>query len=213
MRSRGASNERARYPDAYDLPWLPLAGKSYILNQLAGREYGFGVGGSVQACTKGIWLWGAPIQSQSKTPGAPDYVLLLDTEGLQSLNQTEGHDAKIFCLAILLSSFFIYNSEKVSALPRSLHAFQRRTSRCCTASAIKRHLLGCQAINSAALDQLSLVAQLTKRIKLHAAESDENGVTVCMHQNARCRMHNTCNARVPTLWREGKCTFMVGLFV
>jgi len=72
------------------------------------------VGSSVQACTKGIWLWGAPIQSKSRIAGAPDYVVLLDTEGLQSLCQTEGHDAKIFCLAILLSSFFIYNSEKAS---------------------------------------------------------------------------------------------------
>eukprot|EP00966_Prymnesium_polylepis_P215545 4991443-Prymnesium_polylepis.1 len=62
--------------------------------------------------------------------------LLLDTEGLQSISQTEGHDANIFCLAILLSSFFVFNSEK--------------------------------AINSGALDQLSLVAQLTTRVRVHA---------------------------------------------
>ena len=48
----------------------------------------------------------------------------------------EGHDANIFCLSILLSSYFIYNSEK--------------------------------AINHAAIDQLSLVAQLTKKIRTHA---------------------------------------------
>jgi len=121
-------------------------GKSYILNQLAGRDSGFGVGSSVQACTKGIWLWGAPIErrgSSAAAAGAPDYVLLLDTEGLQSLCQTEGHDAKIFCLAILLSSFFLYNSEK--------------------------------AINSAAIDQLSLVAQLTKKIRVHAAGNGGGG--------------------------------------
>ena len=39
---------------------------------------------------------------------------LLDTEGLQSIDQTEGHDANIFSLAILLSSFFVYNSEKAT---------------------------------------------------------------------------------------------------
>ena len=110
-------------------------GKSYILNQLSGSE-GFGVGSSVQACTKGIWLWStAPRQAQ---PGGPDHLLLLDTEGLQSIAATEGHDAKIFCLAILLSSFFIYNADK--------------------------------AINSAALDQLSLVAQLTQRIRVHSGD-------------------------------------------
>lgn len=89
-------------------------GKSYILNQLAGTTAnGFGIGSSVQACTKGIWMWGAPLRTPpTATPGAPSHVLLLDTEGLASISQTEGHDAKIFCLAILLSSFFVYNSEK-----------------------------------------------------------------------------------------------------
>jgi hypothetical protein len=116
----------APHPDARRRP--PPAGKSYILNQLAGKDTGFGVGSSVQACTKGIWLWGAPIQNKTSAPGAPEYVLLLDTEGLQSLSQTEGHDAKIFCLAILLSSFFIYNSEKASAAPAP-HV-KNRTPRC-----------------------------------------------------------------------------------
>jgi hypothetical protein len=81
-------------------------GKSYILNQLAGTTgSGFGVGNSVQAKTKGIWLWGAPLRL-APTPGAPQNLLLLDTEGLQSIAQTEGHDAKIFCLAILLAKRF-----------------------------------------------------------------------------------------------------------
>ena len=57
-------------------------GKSYILNQLAGRQSGFGVGSSVQACTKGIWMWGAPRNLEGSTPGAPKHLLLLDTEGL-----------------------------------------------------------------------------------------------------------------------------------
>ena len=86
-------------------------GKSYILNQLAGQQSGFGVGSSMQACTKGIWMWGAPLQLQGTAPGAPQHLLLLDTEGLASISQTEGHDAKIFCLALLLSTFFVYNSE------------------------------------------------------------------------------------------------------
>jgi predicted nucleic acid-binding Zn-ribbon protein len=114
-------------------------GKSYILNQIAGsRNGGFGIGSSVQACTKGIHLWGAPLSmgSHAGSAGTPQNLLLLDTEGLQSICATEGHDAKIFSLAILLSSYFVYNSEK--------------------------------AINNAAIDQLSLVAQLTNRIRVHA---------------------------------------------
>ena len=51
-------------------------GKSYILNQLGGQaktkgDKGFGVGSSVQAKTKGIWLWGAPLKPTSSAPGAP----------------------------------------------------------------------------------------------------------------------------------------------
>jgi hypothetical protein len=37
-------------------------GKSYLLNRLLGRQSGFAVGGTIQACTKGIWLWGQPVQ-------------------------------------------------------------------------------------------------------------------------------------------------------
>ena len=90
---------------------LYRTGKSYILNQLAGQEAGFGIGSSVQAHTKGVWVWGAPLEDGAA--GSPKNILLLDTEGLSSISQTEGHDAKIFCLAILLSSIFVYNSEKV----------------------------------------------------------------------------------------------------
>jgi hypothetical protein len=121
-------------------------GKSYILNQLAGVEKskdGFGVGSTVQACTKGIWMWSTPLKSTSRAPDAPDSLLILDTEGLQSLSATEGHDAKIFSLAILLSSFFVYNSDK--------------------------------AINNSAVDQLSLVAQLTKRIRVQAEQQGSGG--------------------------------------
>lgn len=66
-------------------------GKSYILNQIAGRHQGFGIGSTVQACTKGIWLWGAPLQcAPDAPPDAPKHLILMDTEGLQSISQSEG---------------------------------------------------------------------------------------------------------------------------
>lgn len=34
----------------------------------------------------------------------------MDTEGLGALDEDSNHDVRIFSLAILLSSFFIYNS-------------------------------------------------------------------------------------------------------
>jgi hypothetical protein len=37
-------------------------------------------------------------------------VVVLDTEGLGALDEDSNHDVRIFSLAILISSYFIYNS-------------------------------------------------------------------------------------------------------
>lgn len=42
---------------------LYRTGKSYLLNRvLLNRESGFGIGSTINACTKGIWMWGKPIK-------------------------------------------------------------------------------------------------------------------------------------------------------
>ena len=88
-------------------------GKSYLLNQLSGAtcdndKTGFQVGASVNACTKGLWLWGEPVR-------LPDglTVLFIDTEGLGSTSRTQTEDSQIFSLALLLSSLFVWNSRGV----------------------------------------------------------------------------------------------------
>src|ERR1700744_5500448 len=52
-------------------------------------------------------MWSEPIDSLSKND---EQVLLIDTEGLGSLEEDANHDAKIFALALLISSLLIYNS-------------------------------------------------------------------------------------------------------
>ena len=37
-------------------------------------------------------------------------VLIIDSEGIGAFNEDENHDTNIFLLALLLSSYFIYNS-------------------------------------------------------------------------------------------------------
>jgi hypothetical protein len=69
---------------------------------------GFAVGGTVNACTKGIWIWGQPQKLEDGTT-----LLFLDTEGLGSTDRGQTHDARIFSLALLLCSSFIYNSRGV----------------------------------------------------------------------------------------------------
>ena len=85
-------------------------GKSYLLNRvILGRSNGFGVGPTVNPCTKGLWIWGRPLAGFNED-GDPINVLVVDSEGIGALDEDTNHDVKIFTLAVLLSSYFIYNS-------------------------------------------------------------------------------------------------------
>lgn len=83
-------------------------GKSFLLNRLAGAQsmHGFSVGNSVQACTKGLWVY----KKFFKTPDPSKHMLLVDTEGIDALDAEDTHDVRIFTLALLLSTAFMYNS-------------------------------------------------------------------------------------------------------
>ena len=70
-------------------------------------QEGFPVDCTIRACTKGIWVWGKPMATHEV-----DYILVLDTEGLGDPKKGDTkHDASIFALALLLSSYLIYNSK------------------------------------------------------------------------------------------------------
>lgn len=89
---------------------LYRTGKSYLLNQvLLGRKSGFGVGPSINPCTKGMWVWGRPLPSKT-CKGEPCSILLIDTEGIGALDEDSTHDSRIFSLAVLFASCFVYNS-------------------------------------------------------------------------------------------------------
>lgn len=112
-------------------------GKSFLLNRLIGRQNGFKVGATVKACTKGIWLWGEPIQKDDIT------YIFMDSEGLGSMDQSVTFDTQIFSLAVLLSSFFILNTQGT--------------------------------INEQALEQLDLVVQCSKQIRIHENKESQEG--------------------------------------
>lgn len=82
-------------------------GKSFLLNRLVSAESctGFGVGETVQACTKGLWVYKRLFDG-----GGSCKVLVIDTEGIDALDANDTNDVKIFTLALLLSSIFLYNS-------------------------------------------------------------------------------------------------------
>ena len=85
-------------------------GKSYLLNRmLLNRSSGFSVGPSINPCTKGLWMWSKTIPAHTPQ-GKPLNVLIIDTEGIGATDEDQNHDNKIMTLAILLSSYFIFNS-------------------------------------------------------------------------------------------------------
>ena len=85
-------------------------GKSFLLNRVLLQHApgeGFQVGQTVNACTKGLH-----ISTKLLQPERSNYqVLVVDTEGLGAVSATDTHDARIFSLALLLSSMFLYNSK------------------------------------------------------------------------------------------------------
>lgn len=86
-------------------------GKSYLLNQmLLNRTKGFSVGPTINPCTKGLWMWNKPILGLDSYTNSKIPILLIDTEGFGAFDEDQNHDIKIFTLAVLLSSYFIYNS-------------------------------------------------------------------------------------------------------
>ena len=62
-------------------------GKSYLLNRmLLNRAGGFGVGPSINPCTKGLWMWGTPLCGYTPA-GKSIQVLVVDSEGIGGLDE------------------------------------------------------------------------------------------------------------------------------
>ncbi|KAI7731348.1 hypothetical protein M8C21_024768 [Ambrosia artemisiifolia] len=85
------------------------SGKSFLLNQLLSLScyQGFGVGHMRDTKTKGIWVWGTPVEMD--IDGVKTSVFYLDTEGFESIGKSNVYDDRIFALATVLSSVLIYN--------------------------------------------------------------------------------------------------------
>ncbi|TXG47474.1 hypothetical protein EZV62_026768 [Acer yangbiense] len=79
-----------------------------LVEVLLGRSSGFQVASTHRPCTKGLWLWSAPLK-RTALDGTEYNLLLLDSEGIDAFDQTGTYSTQIFSLAVLLSSMFIYN--------------------------------------------------------------------------------------------------------
>ena len=86
-------------------------GKSFLLNRVIlnhKQNSGFDVGPTIKPCTKGIWIWSEPLLITNNHSPKPFPCFLIDTEGLGAYIEEINHDTKIFLIAILISSLFIF---------------------------------------------------------------------------------------------------------
>ncbi|OQR92603.1 guanylate-binding protein [Thraustotheca clavata] len=93
---------KARMKHGHDTPFNQTPDATMTM------DHGFAVGGTINACTKGIWMWGEPYVLEDGTS-----VIFLDTEGIGSVDREQTHDTRLFALALLLGSYFVYNSRGV----------------------------------------------------------------------------------------------------
>ena len=85
------------------------SGKSYFLSRLLGDEFPgvFQVGLPMRACTIGLWISTALLECDEYA------VLLVDTQGVDSISSTERVATNLMTVTALLSSYLIYNSKRV----------------------------------------------------------------------------------------------------
>jgi len=65
-------------------------GKSYLINKLLLDKPAFQIGSSVNACTKGLWMY----KDVVKTKEEGKFVLVLDTEGLGAMDVNKKSDSR-----------------------------------------------------------------------------------------------------------------------
>jgi len=59
----------------------------FFVFQLLGKSSGFQVASTHRPCTKGLWLWSAPLK-KTALDGTEYSLLLLDSEGIDAYDQT-----------------------------------------------------------------------------------------------------------------------------
>lgn len=80
------------------------SGKSYVLSRILGSTDAFALGHTFDPKTLGIWIGTTVLDCDKFT------IVLMDTEGIDSVFAKSRDDACILVMTVLLSSYFVYNS-------------------------------------------------------------------------------------------------------
>lgn len=188
---------------------LYRTGKSYLLNRILDVKKGqsFQVSPTVKSCTKGLWLMRPPIHLESHD------LLVVDTEGLGSLSASTNHDTRVFSLALLLSSMFLYNScgainetslnnlSLVSSIAKHIHiSSDNETNMNDLASAFPRFLWVARDFSLQLVDDDGATIDSTSYFN--------NALTVSPNSDpgeAKNKVRNAINALFPTHKRNCVC--------
>ena len=80
------------------------SGKSYFLSRFLGSKQVFKISNTDDPCTQGIWMSTSVLECDEYA------ILLLDTEGMESLEASEEYIVKLLVVTTTISSMLIYNS-------------------------------------------------------------------------------------------------------
>lgn len=80
------------------------SGKSYFLSRFLGSDEVFRISNTDDPCTQGIWMSTSILECEEFA------ILLLDTEGMGSLEASEDYIVKLLVVTIISSSVLVYNS-------------------------------------------------------------------------------------------------------
>lgn len=83
-------------------------GKSYLMNQITGNRGGFSVGNTVQGHTKGVW-----VRLCKNKVRDDEYIVLLDTEGMDDMDGNDERSIHIFILMVIVCSCVLVNCRNV----------------------------------------------------------------------------------------------------
>ena len=80
------------------------SGKSYFISRFLGSKEVFKISNTDDPCTLGIWMSSSVLECEDFA------ILLIDTEGMESLEASEEYIVKLLVVTTILSSTLIYNS-------------------------------------------------------------------------------------------------------
>ncbi|XP_076849627.1 interferon-induced very large GTPase 1-like [Brachyhypopomus gauderio] len=161
---------------------LQSSGKSTLLNVLFGLQFAVSAG----RCTKGAFMQLVPVQEELRDQQHFDYVLLVDTEGLQSVEADASltHDNELATFVVGLGDVTIINvmgentAEIQNILPICFQAFLRMASveikpRCFL---VQQNITETAAKDKTQEGRRQLISKLDEMSKI-AAEAEDREVT------------------------------------